>query len=123
MQAADIETGRVRPQASDRCVLQHPAVASLAREGLAAKAASEGEGPRKRRSTFAFMPGNLLGLVDRKPSGGGASVQSSLLSETQRSLASLESMMSGPARLPKGSNPQRRPVSVSGKDLLDTLSP
>ena len=45
-------------------------------------------------------------------SGGGGSVHSSLMSETQRSLASLESMMSGSRQMKAESHVQRGLVSA-----------
>ena len=70
------------------------------------------------------MTGGLLGEAGprRRPSGCG-SIQSSMMSETQRSLASLESMMSSASRQYKFSHLNRNAViSVILPDLQEFIS-
>ena len=134
LQAVDIEAG---PRSSlesqpPTFKLRHPAVAYLSKlrsgrsEGRGK--GSEGAnalGPTKRQKTLHFMTGGLLGEVSQKqrPSGCGT-IESSMVSETQRSLASLESMMSAPSRQMKGSQMHGLVMPYDGntpqKDLVQS---
>lgn len=119
LQAIDIEEGRrVSTDRPPSFRLRHPAVAYLSklRSGRAephSDAATDGQprGPSKRRKTLHFISGGLLGDAGPKhrPSGCG-SVQSSMMSETQKSLASLESMMSSASRQYKSAHRTRSSV-------------
>lgn len=115
MQAIDIEAGpqsSLEDQLPTTFKLRHPAVAYLSRlrsgrsegpsKGL--EGGGQGMGFSKRRKTLHFMTGGLLGEGGEKQRlSGCGSIESSMVSETQRSLASLESMMSAPSRQMRGS--------------------
>lgn len=125
MKADDVEaghgngSGKAGMKTGKSFKLQHPAVAYLSslREGKlrgggdSARATSSMGGPQKRRNTLSLLPGTLLGRAERRISGGGGSIQSSMVSETQRSLASLESLISGKVSRVRGSQMQRGLVS------------
>lgn len=133
MQAIDIEPG-TQAASMDRPPsfrLRHPAVAYLSKLRSGRSEGSGGpttdghsRGPSKRRKTLHFMTGGLLGEAGPKerPSGCG-SIQSSMMSETQRSLASLESMMSSASRLYRGSHLARSMVGTLQGPSLRLPSP
>ena len=121
-QAIDMEAGAQR-NLNDRPPsfrLRHPAVAYLSklrsgRSEATGKPLEGGQfrGPTKRRKTLNFMTGGLLGESGGKQRRSGCgSVQSSMMSETQRSLASLESMMSSPSRQCRSSHLYRGMVRM-----------
>lgn len=106
MQVGDVESGQppggVIPNFKGRSFkLQHPVVAYLSHLREPRSRAEDGgksSGPKRRPS---LLPRGLLGRSERRGSHG-ASIQSSMMSETQRSLASLESMISGTSRQVRG---------------------
>ena len=94
MQDSEEQGKRSTSRASSFKAFKHPAVAYLSRlrdPRPESGPGSSGDDGGKRRG--AFLNNLLPGIPEKRRSGN--SLQSSMMSETQMSLASLESMMSG----------------------------
>lgn len=100
--AGDEEPRRSTSRAPSFKAFRHPAVAYLSRlrdprPDIGPGSKNDDPDGNKKRGIL----NNLLGGIAERTGSGGHSIQSSMMSETQMSLASLESMMSG--RQPKAS--------------------